>query len=340
MGRRRPAACRHCGHALRRFWRHCPGCARGLIWDDEGRTGAVCPDCGWSVSKSFSHCPWCRADLQDEGSSCRPLKRPRGFLFHARCDHDCGGGVQFPMDYCPWCGRRQRWPYHYDFEGVCPHCRRGVDDRMDHCIWCGADATGRDLLRPAIQQIETLLRKVGVPDWDYRILVRPGVSGVDPRYPKIIEIQNRYARRREGISWPGLVGLLAHELGHSFLFHHWHFARSRRFQRAFGDVDVAYQGVDESWVSFRKSSLSKTPVEYVNAYAATHPLEDFAETFRFYVVRHGELKDLLAEIGRLGKGVIVYEKFLTLHNYIGQLRSKRWSAQRELPLGDGGTRDD
>ncbi len=173
-----------------------------------------------------------------------------------------------------------------------------------------------------MRRVQQLLRKVRVPDWGFRILLRPGISGVDPRYPKIIEIERSLVDRRDAISWPSLVGLLTHELGHSFCFHHWRFARSRRFRRAFGDIDKAYRGVDESWVSFRRRNLSKTPVNHVTAYASKHPLEDFAETFRFYVIRRGRLKDLLAEIGRLGKGVIVYEKFLTLHAYVYELRRR------------------
>ena len=116
----------------------------------------------------------------------------------------------------------------------------GVDDLMDYCPWCGGDATGQDLLQPALQRVRLLLRKVRVPDWGYRILVRPGISGVDPRHPKIVEIERRLVERRDKISWPSMVGLIAHELGHSFLFHHWRFARSNRFRTAFGDVSKAY----------------------------------------------------------------------------------------------------
>ncbi len=63
-------------------------------------------------------------------------------------------------------------------------------------------------------------------------------------------------------------------------------------------------------------------MNHVTAYAGKHPLEDFAETFRFYVIRRGRLKELLAEIGRKEKGVTVYEKFLTLHTYLQELRQK------------------
>lgn len=315
--------CTRCRRGLRRFWHFCPDCGKGQIWRDERDvTGAECPNCGWMVSKSFSWCPWCGENIDDEFSSDQPLKRPRGFLFHARCDYGCGGGLQYPMEYCPWCGRGQYWPHQHEFEGICPHCNRGVDDMMDYCVWCGHDATGQDLLRPALRRVRDLLRQARVPDWGYRILIRPGVSGVDPAYPKVVELESRYIDRHYYNSWPSIVGLIVHELGHSFLFHHWRFARSARFRKAFGDVDKAYRGVDESWVSFRKRSLSKTPVNHVTAYASKHPLEDFAETFRFYVIRRGRLKELLAEIGRKGKGVVVYEKFLTLHNHLQELRQR------------------
>ncbi|MDP2576693.1 MAG: putative zinc-binding metallopeptidase [Gemmatimonadota bacterium] len=312
-----------CGEPLRRYWYYCPKCSRRQIWRDEHEvTGAECYYCRWIVSDSFYYCPWCGRDISDEASSEEPLKKPRGFSFHARCDYGCGGGVQYPMQYCPWCAAEQHWIYGRMFDGVCPHCDGGVGDQMNYCVWCGNDAAGQDLLLPALRRVRGLLREARVPNWGYRILVRPGISGVDPRYPKIVEIQRRLIEKRALIDWPGLVGLISHELGHSFMFQHWPFARSARFRHAFGDVDKAYRGVDESWVSFRKRTLSDTPANHVTGYAATHPLEDFAETFRFYVIRRGRLKELLAEIGRKGKGVAVFEKFLTLHYFLAELRQR------------------
>ncbi len=311
-----------CGQPLIRFWYFCPKCGRKRVWGDEGEvTGAECYYCRWVVSDSCTYCPWCGRDISEDSSSEEPLKKPRGFQYHAPCDHGCGGGVQYPMQYCPWCCGEQHWVERW-FDGVCPHCARGVDDPMNYCVWCGNDATGQDLLQPALRRVRRLLREARVPNWGYRILVRPGVSGVDPKYPKVVEIESRLIGKRDEISWPGMVGLISHELGHSFLFQHWPFARSARFRRAFGDIDKAYRGVDESWVSFRKRSLSETPVNHVTSYAATHPLEDFAETFRFYVIRRGRLKELLAEIGRKGKGLGMFEKFLTLHYFLRELRQR------------------
>jgi len=61
------------------------------------------------------------------------------------------------------------------------------------------------------------------------------------------------------------------------------------------------------------AGIATTLTDYVSAYAATHPQEDFAETFRFYVARRGRLRELFAEFGRKRKGVRLYEKFLVLH---------------------------
>jgi hypothetical protein len=155
------------------------------------------------------------------------------------------------------------------------------------------------------------------------VLLRPGISGVDPQYPSIVEIEQRYVvgrRHRDEISWTMLVGLLTHELGHSFLYHHWDWTRTRQFRRAFGEVDKAYRGMDNTWVYFQRRRIAIAPTNFVSAYAAKHPQEDFAETFRFYVTRRGRLRDLFGEFGRKRKGVILYEKFLVLHDFVRALR--------------------
>lgn len=314
-----------CGSELKRYWPYCPVCSRRQVWRDVARlTGAECYRCGWVVSDSFSFCPWCGADIHEAGhSSETPLTAPKGFKKDSRCDAGCGGGVQYPMPFCPWCGETQYWKEDKLFEGVCPHCARGVDDWMNTCAWCGNDATGRDLIPRALRRVRRLLLVSRILDWGYRVLLRPGISGVDHRYPKIVEIEQRYVTRqrsREEIPWPLLVGLISHELGHSFLFHHWHWTRTERFRQTFGEVSKTYRGMDDTWVYFQRRLVATTPTDYVTAYAARHPQEDFAETFRFYVTRRGRLRELFAEFGRKRKGVVVYEKFLALHDYIRALR--------------------
>ncbi|MBK9031213.1 MAG: putative zinc-binding metallopeptidase [Myxococcales bacterium] len=314
-----------CGHALKRFWPFCPACSRPQIWRDiQFATGAECAACGWVVSDHASYCPWCRADIYEEGVSSEvPLKEPKGFRMDAKCDHGCGGGVQYPMPFCPWCSKPQSWSDEDLFEGVCPRCDRGVDDWMDACPWCGQDPTGRDLIEPAMREIRRLLRIAGIANWGFRVLLRPGGSGVDPKYPKIVEIERSHVlepRRRGEVPWTMLVGLIAHELGHSFLFHHWRWTRTPKFRRVFGEVDKAYRAMDDHTVYFQRRKVSHAPPDHPSAYAATHPQEDFAETFRFYVTRQRRLRELFAELGRKRKGVKVFEKFLLLHDYVRSLR--------------------
>ena len=318
--------CPTCAAELERFWAYCSNCGRRLEWRDTTKqTGAECYYCGWVVSDSFSFCPWCGRDITDPDSSLEPLKAPKGFSYHRRCRWGCGGGVMYPMRFCPWCGRPQKWHY-WEFQNVCPHCSKGVNDWMDVCPWCGEDATGRDLIGQALRRVRQLLVVGRIKDWNYRVLLRPGVSGVTHRTPKVIEIERRYVtgkRRRDEISWNMLTGLILHELGHSFLYHNWSFTRTGRFRRAFGEVRKMYRVADWKWVDFERRGVTTTLPNYVTAYAATHPQEDFAETFRFYVSRRGRLRELFAEFGRKRKGVPVFEKFLVLHDFIRSLRGWR-----------------
>src|SRR5205814_2143683 len=83
-------------------------------------------------------------------------------------------------------------------------------------------------------------------------------------------------RRRDEISWNMLTGLILHELGHSFLYHNWSFTRTGRFRRAFGEVRKVYRVADSKWVDFERRGVTTTLPDYVTAYAATHPQEDFA----------------------------------------------------------------
>ncbi len=324
----RPELRCQCGEALRRYWPYCCRCGRARTWGDWAHeTGAECYRCHWVVSDLSSYCPWCGADIYEEGvSSEEPLKAPRGFRFSAKCDAGCGGGVEYPMPYCPWCGGDQQWNDDDEFEGECPHCGRGVDDWSDYCVWCGNDATGQSLIPRALTRVRRLLLVSRIKPWNYRILLRPGVSGVDPHYPTIVEIDQGYVvgvRKRDEIPWSMLVGLICHELGHSFLFYHWRWTRTQGFIRTFGEVNKAYRVRDDTWVDFQRRRVTTTHLDHVTAYAATHPQEDFAETFRFYVTRRGKMRELLAEMGQKRKGVIVYDKFLELHRYVRSLRGWR-----------------
>src|SRR5437879_4462246 len=103
----------------------------------------------------------------------------------------------------------------------CPTCAAELERFWAYCSNCG-----RRLIRRALRRVRQLLVVGRLKDWNYRVLLRPGVSGVTHRTPKIIEIERRYVtgkRRRDEISWNMLTGLILHELGHSFLYHNWSF---------------------------------------------------------------------------------------------------------------------
>ena len=326
--RRRHPTPRHelrcrCGQDLKRFWSFCPWCGREKTWrDDPPLTGAECGYCGWVVSDLFSFCPWCGSDIYEEGySSEDPLLAPKGFRKTAMCDWGCGGGVQYPMPHCPWCGRDQEW--HDNHVGTCPHCSRGVEDWWHVCPWCGFDPSGQDLIAGPLVRVRQLLTAARIKDWGYRVLLRPGVSGVDPKHGALIEIDSTYvvnAQRRREIPWTMLVGLICHELGHSFLYYHWSWVRTREFARIFGEAGKAYRVRDDTWVNFKKKKVTRVRPGFVSTYAATHPLEDFAEVFRIYVTRKGKMRELLADLGQARKDGVLYEKFLLLHRFVRSLR--------------------
>jgi len=319
--------CPSCRFQLEQFWYYCPNCARRLEWRDSQRlTGAECKYCRWMVSDKYCFCPWCGKDITDRDSSPEPLRAPKPFKFERKCRR-CAGGLMYPMQHCPWCGKdhRETWRYAH-FQNICPSCDRGVDDWMDTCPWCGLDATGRDLIPRALRRVRRLLVVSRVTPWNYRVLLRPGVSGVTPDAPKVIEIDRIYVlgkRRRDDISWNMLTGLILHELGHSFLYHHWSWTRTGRFRRAFGEVRKAYRVADEHWVDFERRRIATTDPDHVSTYAGTHPQEDFAETFRFYVTRRGKLRELFSEFGRKRKAIALFEKFLVLHDFVRSLRGWR-----------------
>ena len=75
-------------------------------------------------------------------------------------------------------------------------------------------------------------------------------------------------------------------------------------------------------VYFQRRDVAIAPRDFVSAYAAKHPQEDFAETFRFYVTRRGRLRELFAEFGhgkRRGR-LILPRAFLVLHDFVRALR--------------------
>jgi len=79
-----------------------------------------------------------------------------------------------------------------------------------------------------------------------------------------------------------LTGLLLHELGHSFLYHHWHGRAAVVSRRAFGEVRKAYRVADEHWWTSNGAALRRRS-RLRQRLRGDAPAGRFAETFRFYV---------------------------------------------------------
>ena len=189
----------------------------------------------------------------------------------------------------------ERGPF---LRGESPHCSRGVDDRMNACPWCGGDPTGRDLIPRALTRVRRLLLVSRIKDWGYRVLLRPGSREWTPcilrssRSSSAMWWAGGGETRSPGPCWWGcsptswdtassIITGSGPAPGSSG-------GRLGRWTRRTGGWTIL--------VYFQRRRIAIAPTNFVSAYAAKHPQEDFAETFRFYVTRRGRLRDLFGEL--------------------------------------------
>jgi len=78
-----------------------------------------------------------------------------------------------------------------------------------------------------------------------------------------------------------VVDVLRHEYGHAFADANPRRMNSPKFERAFG-----YPHESESWDGWK---MDYDPEHHVSEYAATNPMEDFAENFQLYLKHRGIL---------------------------------------------------
>jgi hypothetical protein len=181
-----------------------------------------------------------------------------------------------------------------------PWCRacgltrgRPDEDRSDALYaWTLAEASKRRL----IHQLDVLglpvePRSTAAPDglaFDFVSL--PGAGGITGHLDGLItldlaEIDDRFRddlRRRLGEPFRSVIGHLRHEIGH----YYWaRFVRgdseTAGFRRVFGDERVDYAGAMQEHYTGRNGDWD--PRRFITAYGASHPLEDWAETFAHYL---------------------------------------------------------
>jgi hypothetical protein len=179
----------------------------------------------------------------------------------------------------------------------CRSCRltRGRPDgeRPDAVeAWVRAEAAKRRL----VDQLDTLglafeSRSTSTPDGLVFDLVHiPGERGVTGHFDGVVTVDLAEAddsyrdglRRQLGESFRTVIGHLRHEVGHYF----WTRLVGRSdcvsaFRDLFGDERLDYRESVAAYYS--GGARSWDPSVHVTAYAASHPLEDWAETFAHYL---------------------------------------------------------
>ena len=179
----------------------------------------------------------------------------------------------------------------------CRSCRltRGRPDsaRPDAVeAWVIAEAVKRRL----VHQLDMLglrfeMRSTSAPDGLVFDLVHiPGERGITGHFDGVVtldlaEADDRYRdglRRRLGESFRTVIGHLRHEVGHYF----WTRLVDRSdvlssFRGVFGDERIDYREAVATYYSGGSARWDAS--RHVTAYAASHPLEDWAETFAHYL---------------------------------------------------------
>ena len=179
----------------------------------------------------------------------------------------------------------------------CRSCRltRGRPDgeRPDAVeAWVTAEAAKRRL----VHQLDALgllfeMRSTSTPDGLVFDLVHlPGERGITGHFDGVVtldlaEADDRYRddlRRQLGESFRTVIGHLRHEVGHYF----WSrlVGRSDRlsaFRSVFGDERIDYREAVATYYAGGAATWDAS--RHVTAYAASHPLEDWAETFAHYL---------------------------------------------------------
>jgi hypothetical protein len=179
----------------------------------------------------------------------------------------------------------------------CRSCRltRGrPDDARPVAIeaWMVAEAAKRRLLYQLDElSLPVEIRSEGAPDGLVFDLVHlPGEGGITGHLDGIVtldlaETDDRHRddlRRQLGEPFRTVIGHLRHEIGH----HYWgrlvgqtdHLAS---FRRLFGDERRDYRSAVEQHYAGKTEAWDHT--RFVTAYAMSHPLEDWAETFAHYL---------------------------------------------------------
>lgn len=253
-----------------------------------------CDRCGGVVAFSAHRCPSCEAplgyvDVERDIRVLTPTDDAVSYRIdgHDRLDWRCLNAAWG----CNWmlpAGSENSW---------CRSCQltRGrPDEGRQEAVeaWMAAEAAKRRL----VHQLDTLalpieIRSSSAPDGlAFDLVHLPGEGGITGHLDGVVTLDLAETdeghrddlRRQLGEPFRTVIGHLRHEIGH----HYWPRLVGQsdeldRFRRLFGDERVDYaQAVDRHYSG---GNTSWDPTRFVTAYAASHPLEDWAETFAHYL---------------------------------------------------------
>jgi len=186
----------------------------------------------------------------------------------------------------------------------------------------------RDVGRPArdeaVDRVRSELRSLGVRR-EFRLVWAGDGSGVVPEEPDVIHLHrpllraahapSRIRAAAERVMALDLPNVLRHEIGHALLFARPAVARTSRFKRLFGDVDVKYRvgdPLDEVRRRMERHRGLANPRyrRVISLYAATHPHERFAEAVRIAMSLRGDESALKAWATQYDTDEIVADQLL------------------------------
>jgi len=253
--------CDHCGHVVPFFAQQCPGCEAPLGY--------------LSVERAIRPLrPANETAVFETAGQDQPLWRCLNAAW------GCNWMVPTGSD-TPWCRS-------------CGMTRGRPDAARPDAVqaWMTAESAKRRL----VHQLDELGLPIEIRSGDapnglvFDLVHLPGEGGITGHLDGVVtldlaETDDRHRddlRQRLGESFRTVIGHLRHEVGHYF----WHrlvgqTGELAQFRQLFGDERVDYRRAVEH--HYTSGVGEWDPTIFVTAYAASHPLEDWAETFAHYL---------------------------------------------------------
>ena len=254
----------------------------------------TCERCAHAVAFAAQNCAGCAHHLgylshERNVRILEPTSNPAVFLVAGsedawwRCLNSAWGcNWMLPAESeSPWCRS-------------CQMTRGRPDEARPDAIqaWIAAEAAKRRLVHQLDElELPIEIRSASIPDGlAFDLVDVPGEGGITGHLDGVITLdlaetdeQHRDDLRRVlGEPYRTVIGHLRHEIGH----YYWarlvaQTEQIDEFRRLFGNERVDYQAAVEQHYAGDTTDWDST--HHVSAYAASHPLEDFAESFAHYL---------------------------------------------------------